>query len=128
MSRLRRNNGLTKTAAYYMSLHSIILKSGDYIDFQAKIMANRLWYTIIQDSNYNASSFYDGPDFEKAFEFYIEIVLAFKGVAIAEQVKKLRPDFERKANRLIAEKESHRYDEMYQALKRNPLFLGVNDF
>lgn len=128
MSRLRRNKGLTKTAAYYMSLHSIILKSGDYIDFQVKILANKPWYTIIQDSEFSASSYYDGPDFDKAFEFYIEIVLAFKGVAIAEQVKKLRSDFERKANRLIDEKNANRFDDMYQSLKRNPLFLGVNDF
>lgn len=128
MSRLRRNNGIIKTAAYYVSLHSIVLKSGDYIEFQTKIIANRPWYTITQESNFNASSYYDGPDFDTAFDFYLEIVLAFKGVAIAEQVKKLRPEFERKSNQLIEEKDANKFDDMYQSLKRNPLFLGVNDF
>lgn len=128
-SRLRRNNtGMNKTASYYTSLHSISLRSGDYIDFQVKVMANRPWYTIVQESSYDASSYYDGPDFERAFQMYLDIVTAFKGVSAAEQVQKLKSKCEHKADQLMEERNIGKYEDMYQSLKRNPLFLGMNDF
>jgi hypothetical protein len=128
-SRLRKKNMRTiKANSYFSSLHSIILKTGDCVDFQVRLLANRPWYSIIQEFDYGSSSYYDGPDFETAFDFYIEFVLAFKGIAFAEKVKKLKPKFELQTNQLLSEISFNKYDDMYQSLKRDPLFLGMSDF
>ena len=127
-SRLKKNHGLNKTASYYTNLHSILLKSGDTITFQTKILANKPWYMIVQDSNYDISSYYDGPDFDRAFRMYVDIIMAFKGIKAAEDVNKLFDDFKKKSQLLLDEKKVYYYKDMYPTLKRNPLFLGGNDF
>jgi hypothetical protein len=127
-SRLRKNNGLTKQASLFVSLNSFVTKSGDTIEFQARILANRPWFQILHDSQFTTSSYYDGSDFEKAFDFYQELILAFKGVKKAEEVKRLRSSFEQKIERLQKEKDYKTTDDMYGALKQRPLFLGIDVF
>jgi hypothetical protein len=126
-SRLKKNQYFSKTAAsLFISLHSFTTKSGDTIEFQARILANRPWFQITQDSQFSVSSYYDGPDFEKAFDFYQELILAFKGVQKAEEIRRLKSSFEQKIRRLQTEKETD--NEMYDALKSRPLFLGIDVF
>jgi hypothetical protein len=128
-SRLRKNNLMTKKAnSVFINLDSIALKSGDVIEFEVKIVANRPWFQINHESPFNVSSYYDGPDFERACEMYGELLLAFKGVRKAEELKTLKVDFERKIERLKKEKDYYAYQDHYQALKRKPLFLGMDDF
>jgi len=127
-SRLRKNNILTKQASLYISLDLFVLKSGDVIEFQAKILANRPWFQITHDSLYTTSSYYDGCDFERAFDFYQELVLAFKGVQKAEEIRRLRSSFEKKIERLKNEQSKKPMEDMYHTLKHKPLFLGIDSF
>jgi hypothetical protein len=127
-SRLRKNHTLVKTAAFYQLLDHIILKSGDAISFEVKVMANRPWYQIIHDYQFSNSSYYDGPDLDRAFDIYTELLLAFKGAAKAEEFRKSRPIYENKIQKMLVEKKNISSEEMYNNLKRKPLFLGLNDF
>lgn len=127
-SRLRRNNIISKTASYYKHLDHMVLKSGDRISFEVKIMANRPWYQIIHDYQYANSSYYDGPDFDRAIDIYTELLLAFKGAAMAETFRKNRSIFENKISKMIEEKKKISTEDMYNNLKEKPLFLGLNDF
>lgn len=112
----------------YMPLDYIILNSGDVISLEVRILSNRPWFQIVHESRFNTSSYYDGPEFERACELYSEILLAFKGAAKAEQLKKSYPLFERKIQSLMADKFSRRNDDLYNNLKMNPLFLGISEF
>lgn len=120
---------LAKTAGNVnMLFDSIALRSGDLISFSAKIVSNRPWFQIEHESQFNASSYYDGPDFERAMEMYTELTMAFKGVRKAEEVRKSRAVYERRIETLKNELIRNRNEQMYQTLKRKPLFLGIDDF
>lgn len=127
-SRLRKNNILIKTSSLYQTLDHFTLKSGDSISFNIRILANRPWYQIIHDYQFSNSSYYDGSDFERALDMYTELLLAFKGAARAEQFRKSRGIYENKIQKVINEKNDTSNKEMYDSLKRKPLFLGLNDF
>lgn len=127
-SRLLKNNIMTKQASFYMPLDSMVLKSGDIIDFEAKILANKPWFQINQSSNFNTSSYYDGNDFDRACDIYTELLLAFKGASKAEQFSKTKNGLKDKIEKLEKERVQNRHEDMYDALKRKPLFLGLNDF
>ena len=60
-----------KASGEYICLHSISTKSGEPIEFIARLSSNRLYFSIIQEHNFCSSSFYDGPDFEEAFSMYM---------------------------------------------------------
>jgi len=127
-SRLRKNHTMTKTASFYQSLDHIVLKSGDVISFDVKIMANRPWYQIVHDYQFANSSYYDGPDLDRAIDIYTELLLAFKGAARAEIFRKSRSSYEIKVQKMIEEKKNIATEDMYNNLKRKPLFLGLNYF
>lgn len=128
LSRLRKNHVMIKKASFYQSLDHIILKSGDVISFDVKIMANRPWYQIVHDYQFANSSYYDGPDLNRAIDIYTELLLAFKGAAKAEAFRKARSSYEIKIQKMIEEKKNISTEDMYNNLKRKPLFLGVNYF
>lgn len=107
-------------------LHSIYLNSGDIINFESKILSNQQWFSITQQSVYSSSSYYDGPDYNRALEIYKDIILAFKGVKKAELLEKELPNMDNVFKLLKEEKRKH--IDLYQSLKRNPLFLGITDF
>lgn len=115
-------------ASIYITLDSIVLKSGDLISFEAKVISNKPWFQIIHDSPFNTSSYYDGPDFERACEIYQELLLAFKGATRAEQLTRMISPFKEKIERMMNEKIKFSNEDLYNRLKINPLFLGVNDF
>ncbi len=127
-SRLRKNNLMSKTASLFQCLDHFNLKSGDSISFDVKIIANRPWYQIIHDYQYANSSYYDGPDLDRAIDMYTELLLAFKGAALAEAFRKARPIHEKKIQKLLNEKKNISTEDMYNNLKKKPLFLGLNDF
>jgi len=127
-SRLRKNNIMAKTASLFQSFDHFVLKSGDSISFDVKIMANRPWYQIIHDYQFANSSYYDGPDLDRAIDIYTELLLAFKGAASAESFRKARPIYESKVKKLLDEKKNISTEDMYNNLKKKPLFLGLNDF
>ena len=120
---------LVKTASgEYICLHSIRTKSGEPIEFIARLSSNRLYFSIIQEHKFCSSSFYDGPDFEEAFSMYIDILLAFKDVLTAEQVSKHKPDFIYKANRLVVDTHDYKISQQKTPYQKQKLFLGNNDF
>ena len=95
---------LVRTASVSLLLNSFSLNSGDLIAFESRILNNKPWFRIIQESQYNCNSFYDGNDFECAFELYIELLLAFKGLSKAEEIKKMKNIFLDKIKKLEKEK------------------------
>lgn len=118
---------LNKTASLYQTLDHFTLKSGDSISFDVRILANRPWFQIVHDHRFSSSSYYDGSDFERALEMYTELLLAFKGAAMAEKVRKSRGIYEKKIQKLVQEKKDFSNNQMYDSLKRKPLFLGNNN-
>lgn len=128
-SRLRKNHKLVKQASNGAAyLDTIITPSGDCIYFNIRICSNRPWYELYQEGQFHRSSYYDGEDFERAFNLYKEILLAFKGAGMAENANKMKDTFKRKADKLMDMDRSQRSNSMYDALKRQPLFLGINNF
>jgi hypothetical protein len=127
-SRLRKNHRLVKTALLFETLDDITLDSGDSIEFQVRVLANRPWFCIIHGYPFSSSSYYDGSDFDRACDIYEELLIAFKGVRIAEQFKKSIPLFKKKIMDLNEEKKNIDREDNYQALKRDPLFLGIDQF
>jgi hypothetical protein len=129
VSRLRKNHEkMTKTATFTMVFDSFTLKSGDMITFEGRIVNNKPWYQVLHDSDFNTSSYYDGADFERAFDIYTECVLAFQGAAKAEELRKRKDSFEKRIQQMIDASESDRKETMYNYLKRSPKFLGMSDF
>lgn len=128
ITRLRKKQKFLKTASsYFLILDSIALKSGDVIEFHVKLINNKPWYQIIHISDYNASSYYDGNNFERAYDLYKEILLAFKGVLVAERLNELKSKFEYEIKQLQQD-ESFRKTDMHNNLFSNPLFLGISEF
>ena len=117
-----------KASGEYICLHSISTKSGEPIEFIARLSSNRLYFSIIQEHNFCSSSFYDGPDFEEAFSMYIDILLAFKDVLTAEQVSKHKPDFIYKANKLVVDTHDYKISQQKTPYQKQKLFIGNNDF
>ncbi len=112
----------------HIVLDSITLKSGDLITLECKLLNNKPWYNIYQESRFNKSSFYDGDNFDRCMELYSELNLAFKGLKRYEEVSKRKKEFLNKTNRLSECKNLYNKNNMYFSLKSNPLFLGISDF
>ncbi|MFW6015126.1 MAG: hypothetical protein ACOCRK_01660 [bacterium] len=129
MKRLIRNYKKKVTAASsYMHLDSILLDSGDHIQFEARTLNNKPWFQVSHSSRFNNSSYYDGPDFEKACKVYSEILLAFKGVKKAEQFVKSQDILKNKIEKMQDYYQKMTLKDMYPGLKQEPLFLGNNEF
>lgn len=112
----------------YMLLDHMILNSGDMISFEVKLLNNKPWYNIYHESPFNKAAYYDGSDFERANELYLELTLAFKGIKKAEAVGRLKSNFLYKVQTLEKEKNRNINSDLYNSLKRDPLFLGINEF
>ena len=102
---------------------SIVLNSGDYIEFNIVTINNSPWYEINHHSLFNISSYYQGNDFERAFNFYKEILLAFKGVRTCEEFSKRKDEI---LKYIETEYNNKSNDDV--SLKIKSLFLGMNDF
>ena len=118
-SRLRRN----KTASLSVFLDSFSTKCG-FIDLSARLVNNKPYYSITNQIDFDYVSYYDGPDFETAFDLFLDMAIAFKGVPYSEKLSKKKDSLRISAEKMIIE--YARIDESY--LKKKPLFLGLNDF
>lgn len=118
---------LVKLASYYITLHSFIGKTLEPVEFSARIVSNKIQYSIIVEHQFYNSSFYDGSSFEDAFEFYIDIVIAFKNVQYAEYVRRQKQRFLEKARRLLYEVTESKYREQHTPYFKKPLFLGLSE-
>lgn len=127
MKRLIRKSNTTKTASYMGSdFDSFVLDSGDMIAIGTRLINNKPWYQVYQEGLYHTSSYYDGPDYEKASQVYKDLLTAFKGIKNTEKYVKSEAKIKDDIESLINEKQKDDYN--FQRLKRDPLFLGVNDF
>ena len=113
-------------SSYITTLHSIILGSGDIISFDVRIVNNKPWYQIAHNHEFYNSNYYDGDDFERAYEMYEELLLAFKRISEAEKLRKSKNTFQEDINKLFQIKKKD--TDNYYTLKRAPSFLGVNGF
>ena len=109
-------------------LDSITLKSGDLITLECKLLNNKPWYNIFQESMFNKSSFYDGNNFDRCMDIYAELNLAFKGLKKYEEISKRKSEFLKKAEALGEYRNLYNKNDMYYSLKSNPLFLGMSAF
>jgi hypothetical protein len=119
---------IKQASGEYICLHSINTKSGEPIEFIARLSSNKLYFSIIQEHDFCSSSFYDGPDFEEAFSMYIDILLAFKDILSAENVAKHKSDFIYRANKLIVDMHDYKLSQQHTPYQKQQLFLGNNDF
>lgn len=118
---------LIKKASYYNILHSFRTNDGNIIEFSARILANKLQYSIIIIYQFNNASFYDGNSFEEAFDFYKDIAIAFKGVFLAEQIRKQKQIFLERAKKLLNEVSIDKYKNQHTLYFKKPLFLGISE-
>jgi hypothetical protein len=133
LSRLKKINQckqLKKIASgrMFTYLDSFQLLSGDSIEFTARISSNKVMFNISQYTTFSSASYYDGNDFECAFDLYKELVLAFKGIKAAEELSNRYRELEYRAFHLIDEFNGSRIKEQKTLYHMQPLFLGNNDF
>lgn len=119
---------IKKASSLFLILNSFTTKSGDMISLRSRILNNKAWYSVILESQYNDSSYYDGENFDDAFELYIDFINGFKGFRKAEEIRKLKTNFLVKIQKLEERNIKIKYNKMYDTLKSKPLFLGLNDF
>jgi hypothetical protein len=108
-----------------MDVHNIILKSGDVVGISVRTVNWKPWFQVyLEYGAGEASSFYDGPDKDKAFRMYMDILTAFKGVSEAEKFKKSIPQYDD----MIEKSFAHPTREYHNLIMKSPKFLGINDF
>ena len=113
-------------SSYITTLNSFVLGSGDTIGFDVRIVNNKPWFQIIHEHEFYTSNYYDGDDFEIAYKMYEELLLAFKRIPEAENLRKSKNSFKETINKLFQTKKQD--TDNYFTLKRAPSFLGVNGF
>ena len=124
---IRKNMRRVKTASYFITLHSFIPWTGYPVEFTARLLGGRLYYTITVMNLYSSSSLYDGDNFDDCFDLYVEVISAWKGITEAENVAKMKKDFEQKAKKLLLETAEYKVKERNHLYFKKPLFLGIND-
>ena len=113
-----------KASSMYLS--SFILKSGDVIGIGARMINWRPWYQVFHEYEAGASSsYYDGPDYEKAFQMYLDLLVAFKGVSEAEKFRRQIPYYLDKLKHLYRDQNDKQYHNL---LMQKPSFLGISDW
>ena len=135
MTRLRKLKNLkdekrlmSKTASFYYNVDSEMLNSGDVIGISSRSVNNKPWFQVYLDYGSSISSFYDGDSSEKAYQFYIELLLAFKGVKKAEQFKKNIPLFDKQIEKSFKNYSVSGFDDYYHNLTmKKPSFLGYSN-
>ena len=89
ISRLKKNNERKIIASSISNdFDSFVLNSGDIIGFGCRIVNNKPWYQVYQEGIFNVSSYYDGPDYDKALRTYKDLMTAFNGVNSTEYFSK----------------------------------------
>mgnify|MGYP000853345461 CR=1 FL=1 len=122
-SRLRKKNKRIITSSRgYTILDNIALKSGDVITFSARTVNNGVWFQIIHNSRFCKSSYYDGPDFDRACDLFLELLLAFCGVKKAEEFSNAKEVIKDKSNLLIQMQQRPNVND----IKRKQMFLGLD--
>lgn len=125
ISRLKKNNERKIIASSISNdFDSFVLNSGDIIGFGCRIVNNKPWYQVYQEGIFNVSSYYDGPDYDKALRTYKDLMTAFNGVNSTEYFSKSESKIKDIIESLITEDKKNNYT--FQQLKEDPLFLGVN--
>ena len=125
ISRLKKNNKLIKTSASISNdFDSFSLQSGDIIAFGCRLVNNKPWYQVYQEGLYNTSSYYDGPNYDKALRIYKDLMTAFNGIDTTENFVCSESKIKNTIESLITEDKEDKYT--FQMLKSDPLFLGVN--
>lgn len=87
---------MNKTAALFSNfngdLDSFVLPSGDVICFCYRLINNGTtpMFQVYQEGLYNISSFYDGPDYDKAERMYKDLLTAFEGIKTTEKFDNYR--------------------------------------
>ena len=117
-----RSFKMTRTASTkYMPLKWFCSKSGLSYSLNARKLANRIFYSIIVESEYDSSTLYDGEDYNDAFELFCELSIAIKGITFAEELAKAK---EKLLNSSMSIIEDIPQD---MTVKTKPLFLGDSD-
>lgn len=123
---IRKKQRSTIAFRSIVDLDCFYLDSGDVIGIASRTVNNKPWFQVYQEGLYNISSFYDGPDYESALRMYKDLSTSFKGVGFTENLSKSLPQVKSEIEEMLVEKKEDDYN--FQKLKKNPLFLGVNDF
>lgn len=89
--------------SHFIVLHSFISRFGYPVNFYARIVSNKLAYSVVTSYQFYDTSFYDGNDFNEAFNFYVEMVSAVLSISAAEEVKKQKSSFLDRAKYLLSE-------------------------
>ena len=117
---------MIKTSSYLMDLDSSILKSGDVVGISVRIVNWKPWFQVYLEYDVGtSSSFYDGPDMDKAFRMYMDVLMALKGVTETERFKKQIPFFKAQIEKDL---ENENKKEYHNLILKSPKFLGINDF
>ena len=122
---MKRLAKITKMAKLFPSkhmieLHGFITKSGLYYCFNVRLLNNKPIFSIYCQDMFDNSSLYDGYDFEEAFEFFCELLIALKGVSFAENFARTRKYVEQQIQTLVDTTQD-------MTLKVKPLSLGDSE-
>jgi len=104
-----------------IELHGFITKAGLYYCLNVRLLNNKPIFSIYCQDMFDITSLYDGYDFELAFEFFCELLIALKGVSFAENFAKERAYVEQQIEQLV-------YTTQDMSLKKKPLFLGDSEY
>jgi len=125
MKRLIRKT--VKTASNNsIDLDCFVLSSGSRIAISTRLVNNKPWYQVYKEDAFSSSSFYDGDNYERALRYYKDLMTAFNGVQETESFDLYSPKIKQQVDNMIKDKQSNSYNDML--VKRDNLFLGVNDF
>lgn len=117
---------LIKKASVDYNLHSFIAYCTP-IELSVRWTANRMWFSVVVDYPAGAASLYDGDDYDRAFDIYIEAILAFNGVTEAEKLAKLKDKLYEDAKIFVGNEHVKKQREQRTLYQRKKLFLGGND-
>lgn len=123
----KETNGINKIASSMMDLEQELLGSGDVIGLSVRVVNWKPWYQVYLDYGMGTSSFYDGPELNRAFSIYRDILLAFKGVKAAEEFTRQIPKYQKRLETFVGSPKDNSIDGYYQDLfSKKPKFLGYN--
>ena len=118
---------LIKTAASdELILHSFLAYATP-VELGVRLLANRLWFSVVINYCYGASSLYDGDDFNKAFDIYSEAMTAFIGISATEELAKIKSKIYENAETLIRRSNIYKEREQRMSYQIKKLFLGDAD-
>lgn len=126
--REKEEKKIVKQASFEIPLEFISLGSGDSINFIARTVNNKPWYSIKHEHSWESSSFYDGPDFTRACNIYKELLMSFGSISMAEKFVKSIPSLANKINGYYEKPNNSKFQEYHNLIQKSPKFLGFNDF